>query len=387
MAIINTQIKGGGVQPTGTVNIPANGIYDVSSYATADVQVPTTAPTDYIEYNLSSGTPNSATLHISSNMTYVPNYWFYYAMYNKTSSVSSITNDSITGVGQQGFSYAFNYSTGLTSVLFNGIQNVSSQKAFQYAFSGSSITVFPLPNLKTISASEGCTYICSSSQITSANLQYLTSITGSGGLQGAFNNCTNLQTFAADSITSMTTYSAMGYICQNCTKLTSFSMSGLKTVNNTSVLQSACSGCTKLTSVDLSSLETVGGSYATNGMFYNCTSLESLSLNSLVSITANNSLSGSSTLGRILGECKKLKNVYFGGLKSTTFSSLQGQLQYLFNTTTGSLASGGCTVHFPSNFDPSDPNHTFDASTLAGYPTFGGDANYIHLVFDLPATE
>lgn len=71
----------------------------------------------------------------------------------------------------------------------------------------------------------------------------------------------------------------------------------------------------------------------------------------------------------------------------TDFASAVNQIQYLFNTTTGSQATNGCTVHFPSNFDPSDPDHTFDASTLTGYPTFGGSASYIHLAFDLPATE
>jgi hypothetical protein len=89
----------------------------------------------------------------------------------------------------------------------------------------------------------------------------------------------------------------------------------------------------------------------------------------------------------MLQNCKKLESVKFGGLTSTTFASAQNQFSSLFDSSTGSQAPNGCTVHFPSNFDPSDPNHTFDASTLTNYPTFGGSASYIHVAFDLPATE
>jgi hypothetical protein len=85
--------------------------------------------------------------------------------------------------------------------------------------------------------------------------------------------------------------------------------------------------------------------------------------------------------------CSHLESVTFGGLTASTFASAVNQIQYMFNNQTGAAAPNGCTVHFPSNFDPSDPNHTFDASTLTGYPTFGGSSSYIHVAFDLPATE
>ena len=117
-------------------------------------------------------------------------------------------------------------------------------------------------------------------------------------------------------------------------------------------------------------------------MFRRCFALKSISFSSLTQIS--NQLSTSSQ--PVFGADYILESVEFGGLKASTFASAVNQLQYLFDSTTGQNATNGCTVHFPSNFDPSDPNHTFDASTLTGYPTFGGDANYIHVAFDLPAT-
>ena len=47
MPIINQIVKGGGTTPTGTINILQNGIVDVTDCASADVQVPTTAPASY----------------------------------------------------------------------------------------------------------------------------------------------------------------------------------------------------------------------------------------------------------------------------------------------------------------------------------------------------
>jgi hypothetical protein len=118
-------------------------------------------------------------------------------------------------------------------------------------------------------------------------------------------------------------------------------------------------------------------------MFYGCTGLTSVNFNGLNVITGQVSPSYSA----MFYGCSHLESVTFGGLTASTFASAVNQIQYMFNNQTGAAAPNGCTVHFPSNFDPSDPNHTFDASTLTGYPTFGGSSSYIHVAFDLPATE
>lgn len=142
-------------------------------------------------------------------------------------------------------------------------------------------------------------------------------------------------------------------------------------------------GCSSLETVDWSALTSITGDNTCWGLFSNCSSLKLVKLNGLVNITKPLAPS----YGAMFGIARAVESITFGGLKSSTFASRVDQLQYLFDNNSSSNAPNGCTVHFPSNFDPADPNHTFDASTLAGYPTFGGNTSYIHVAFDLPATE
>lgn len=142
-------------------------------------------------------------------------------------------------------------------------------------------------------------------------------------------------------------------------------------------------GCENLETVDWSALTSITGNNTFWNTFSNCSSLKLVKLDGLVNITKPLAPS----YGAMFGIARRLESVTFGGLKASTFASRVDQLRYLFNDASSSYSPNGCTVHFPSNFDPSNPNHTFDASTLAGYPTFGGKADYIHVAFDLPATE
>lgn len=219
-------------------------------------------------------------------------------------------------------------------------------------------TQIDLSSLTTISGAYACNFMFSHTQnITSVNLSNLTTISGIGACQNMFSLSNNLTTFVFD---SLTTISGM-YVCDNMFKQ-----------------------CYNLISVDFPELTTISGNYEVfNNSFSQCTSLLTAKFNKLNVINPNLSASYS----QIFPLCYKLERVEFGGLTASTFASKKTQLQGLFNNTTGRDAPNGCTVHFPSNFDPSDPNHTFDASTLTGYPTFGGSASYIHVAFDLPATE
>lgn len=156
----------------------------------------------------------------------------------------------------------------------------------------------------------------------------------------------------------------------------------LKTIEGINALASAFYNI-DLEKAEFPVLETITANSVFNNAFYN-NKLTSISFPKLYVIGGK---FNDGSYNAPFSGCRFLGSVSFGGVKASTFSGTKNQLQYLFNSSTGSTATGGCTVHFPSNFDPADPNHTFDASTLSGYPTFGGNASYIHLAYDLPATE
>lgn len=224
------------------------------------------------------------------------------------------------------------------------------------------LTTADLSSIKTFPESNCCTYAFAYTQsLVNVDLSSLESIVG------------------ADTCSSMFAY---------CTSLTSIILPSLTTINGNSACSSMFAYCTNLITASFPELTTLRAysntGQVTNYIFNGCTKLTTVSFPKLNTIEC---LLGSMSSSQPFRGCSALENLSFGGLTSTTFSTKVDQLKYLFDSNTGKNAPNGCTLHFPSNFDPSNPNHTFDVSTLTGYPTFGGDANYIHLAFDLPATE
>ena len=293
--IINSQL--GGKKPTGTKSITTNGVHDVTNYASADVQVPSSVPAHYIE---------------KVKKTVVIGYYTY------TETLCSGYNDlDLTGVkniSDYSLAYAYyqkdptNTKTGTALKNATSLTLVSGDHALTYAF-------------------------YNNTGITHTGLNYLQKINGSNSFISCFEKCSSLTNIGLDNLEEIT--STAIYALARC-----FAESGITTAD-----------FIKLSKIDIWS---AFGQNAYNSCFNSCTNLQ---------------------------------NIYFRAVKASTFASLATQLKFLCGTTTGSSATGGCTIHFPSNFDPSNPDKTFDASTLDGYPTFGGSASYIHVAFDLPATE
>lgn len=269
---------------------------------------------------------------------------------------------------------------------FNGIKNFG-ERALAYAYYGA---VFPantsinMGTLERITGSYACNYaFYNTRNIVSVDMSNVTSISGPTSCQYMFYGCPSLTTVDLGSLTEITNSSSCNHMFESCSALSSLDLSSLTTVNGMWNCAEMFQNCTSLTTVDLSSLVTAEGSQPLNNMFRSCTSLRTLNMNGLNVLKTQIC----SSTSQMLQGCTKLESVTMGGLTASTFTSSVNQIQYLFGNTTGRDAANGCTVHFPSNFDPSDPDHTFDASTLAGYPTFGGSASYIHVAFDLPASE
>ena len=187
------------------------------------------------------------------------------------------------------------------------------------------------------------------------NLNGITDI-GNYALYAAYSNNTLITAMNTGTISSISGNSAMMFCCEKATALITADLSSITSITGTDVFSSCFNGCTWLETVNLNGLNIISNKLCSSGL-------------------------------QMFGGCFRLKDLYLGGLTASTFANAQNQLQDLFNTSTGAIASGGCTIHFPANFNPDDPDKTFDITTLSGYPTFGGGSSYIHLAYDLPATE
>lgn len=90
-------------------------------------------------------------------------------------------------------------------------------------------------------------------------------------------------------------------------------------------------------------------------------------------------LYGSEVFYSCLNSCKKITDIYFNSLTSTSFGSNTDQFSWIFDYRTAE-DSGTCTIHFPSNLEST-------IQGLIGYPYFGGQSGRIVLAYDLPATS
>jgi len=130
-AYVDVPIPAGYIQPSGNYDITANGNYDVSSYATAYINVASGGGSNADLIGLIEN--NIPTLNIPSGTTKIRNSAFY-----KCSSITSVTiPDSLTSIGQ----YAFSNCSKLTSVTIPESVTSIGDNAFHQCYGLTSITV------------------------------------------------------------------------------------------------------------------------------------------------------------------------------------------------------------------------------------------------------
>ena len=226
MPIINTVIKGGGTTPTGTVQITTNGTHDVSAYANADVQVPTTAPALYRELKVAANgkltSSTTATNFSLGGATDLQEYVFANA-YANNYGITSFDMSSLTTISGNGACYRMFYGSGVTDCDLSSLTTISGENVFDHAFQNSPIANINISSLTTVSGTSGCnSMFFSCRHITSVDVSSLTTISGSSGCQAMFGDCDGLTSVVFSSLTSINNISVcreMFYGCNNLTTL------------------------------------------------------------------------------------------------------------------------------------------------------------------------
>lgn len=196
MPIINSLISAG-KNPTGTKQITTNGIHDVTDYASADVNVPTTAPAYYVEKTVDANgaLQNGSSIIDMTGVTNIKSYVLYNAYRGNTNISGAVVLSDLKKIsGMSAMEAAFFGCTGITSVDMRSLEvggTTSSYNSMTSAFNGcSNLTSFNLESLVFSDASQSSLFrYCTS--LTTGRFDSL-KVLGGGGLTGCFRDCTNM---------------------------------------------------------------------------------------------------------------------------------------------------------------------------------------------------